>query len=207
MLWKQYELEDTLLKARGDTKLWQSEKGIVEISEDTLAIPIRIEDQHRGFVFHGKGRLLLDTIVDTERGAIGKPVEKELDNSFLMLGNAEEVMENFVEADEEYLAERGYEDRQGFADRAENLCNLFFRDRWHSCGRQNIAGSIFAFPHENGELDILLTKGSKIVYKSLDMTFVSNEDKIVMKSPSGTVCCSYDGGSVFIKGKSVILRR
>ncbi|UCE44239.1 MAG: hypothetical protein JSV57_01775, partial [Candidatus Bathyarchaeota archaeon] len=65
---RRYQLGSTILKTVKAIKLWESERGIVEVSKNTLAISIKLDDQGRGYIFHGHGKLLLDTIVETEEG-------------------------------------------------------------------------------------------------------------------------------------------
>jgi hypothetical protein len=200
MIWKNYQLGNTVSKTSEATMLWQTEKGIIEISKNTLAIPIKLSDKERGYVFHGNGKLLVDTIVETEEGAIGKPVEKELNDPFLMLGNVEEIQKHFTKAGEEDFAKMGYGNQQGFVDRAEELFNQFFKKEGMH-GHQTLSGNrgfIFAFQNQTSKLDILVAKGSKLVYKAMDIVFVSNENKIVLKSPREVVCAS-NGKSVIIK--------
>ena len=200
MIWQNYQLGNTVSKTSEATMLWQTEKGIIEISKNTLAIPIKLSDKERGYVFHGNGKLLLDTIVETEEGAIGKPVEKELNDPFLMLGNVEEIQKHFTKASEEDFAKLGYENQQGFVDRAEELFNQFFKKEGVH-GHRTLSGDrgfIFTFQNQTGKLDILVAKGSKLVYKAMDIVFVSNENKVVLKSPSEVVCTS-NGKSVIIK--------
>jgi len=133
MIRHDYQLGDTISKTTEDTRLWDSEKGIVEIHKDTLAIPIKLDDKERGYIFHGQGKLLLDTIVETEEGAIGDPVEKELNKPFLMLGDPEETNQYLTEASEEDLTRMGYENKQALIDAAEDLFNRFFKNgRSHS---------------------------------------------------------------------------
>jgi len=86
MTWREFQLGSPISKVTETTTLWQAERGIVEISENALAIPIELGDQQKGHVFHGQGKLLLDAIAETDEGAIGKTIEKELDEPFLMLG-------------------------------------------------------------------------------------------------------------------------
>jgi len=203
-----YQLGNAVSKTTEAMTLWKTEKGIIEISNDTLAIPVKLDDEEKGYVLHGKGKLLLDAIVETEEGAIGKPVEKELNEPFLMLGNTEEIRERLTEASEEDLAKMGYESQQGFIARAEDLCDPFFRGRIHSCRCfDGDRGLVFAFPNEDNELDILVAKGSKLVYKAMDIMFVSNNDKVVLKSPDEMICKG-NGKSVIIKrDKTVIIRK
>jgi hypothetical protein len=209
MIWRHYQLGTTISKTTESTKLWDSERGIVEIDQNTLVIPIMLEDEERGHIFHGHGKLLLDTIVETEEGAIGKPVEKELNKCFLMLGGLGETSQHLSEANKEDLAEMGYETQQEFLDEAENLIDRFFRnsktrDRHHFGKHQ---GYIFAFQNQNDKLDILVAKGPKLVYTSKGLVFVSNQNKVVLKSPEEVICSS-NGKSVIINsGKSIIIRK
>ena len=200
MMWQNYQLGSTVSKASEAVTLWQMEKGIVEISKNTLAVPIGLGDKERGYVFHGNGKFLLDSIVETEEGAIGQPVEKELSELFLMLGDTEEIQKHLTEASEEDLAKMGYQNQQEFVDRAEDLCDQFFKKRGvhnHQCLDEH-RGFIFAFQNEISKLDVLVAKGLKLVYKAMDMVFVSSENKVVLKGPSEVVCLS-NGKSVIIK--------
>jgi len=199
-MWQNYQLDNTVSKTSEAVTLWQMEKGIVEISKNTLAVPIELDDKERGYVFHGNGKFLLDSIVETEEGAIGKPVEKELSELFLMLGDTEEIQKHLTEASEEDFAKMGYQNQQEFADRAEDLCGQFFKKKGvhnYQCFDEH-RGFIFAFQNQTSKLDILIAKGSKLVYKAMDIVFVSNENKVVLKSPSEVVCTS-NGKSVIIK--------
>lgn len=199
MMWQNYKLDDAISTATEDIRLRQTEKGVLEISKNTLAISITLSNKRKGYIFHGHGKLLLDSIVETEEGAIGKPVEKEINEPFLMLGDTKEIQKNLTTASEEDLAKMGYENRQGFVAKAEDLCDQFFRGRVHSHQHfDEDSGLIFAFQNENSKLDILIAKGSKLVYKTKDIVFVSNENKVILKSPSEVVCTS-NGKSVIIK--------
>ena len=208
MIWQNYKLGDAVSKALEAITLWKTERGIIEISNGTLVIPIKLDNQEKGYVFHGHGKLLLDAIVETEEGAVGKPIEKELNEPFLMLEDTEEIREHIVEASEEDLAKIGYENKQGFVDRAEDLCAQFFKNRVYSHRRFNgYHGLIFAFPNEDSKFDILLAKGSKLVYKATDIVFVSNKNKAVLKNPDEVVCTGNGKSVVIKKGKSVIIRK
>lgn len=131
MIWQNYQLDDAISKATEDVRLWQSEKGVVEINKSTLAISVKLDNQQKGYVFHGQGKLLIDAIVETEKGAIGKSVEKELNEPFLMLGNIEEIQKRLTRVNEENFAKMSYENQQAFAAKAENLCKKFFEGKVH----------------------------------------------------------------------------
>lgn len=59
-------------------------------------------------------------------------------------------------------------------------------------------GLIFAFSNQNSQPDLLVLSGSKIVYKAKHMTFISNGDRDVLKSPEHMVV-SNRGRYVVIK--------
>ena len=198
MMWQNYHLGNTISKAAEDTRLWQTEKGIVEIGRNTLAVQVVSHDHVKGYVFQGRGKLLLDTIVETEEGAVGKPVEKQIDKPFIMLGNAERTEKRLNPASPENISEAGYKTPREFIDAAEELLNRFFKNgmHYHRCSGDG-EGLIFAFKNENDNLDLLLTKNEKLVYKAMGTVFVSNSARTILKSRE-FVCIS-DGRSVLFK--------
>jgi len=203
MTWQNYQLDNTILKADEALTLWQIEKGIIEISKNTLAIPIKLDKQRKGYVFHGHSKLVLDTIVETQEGAIGKPVEKEINEPFLMIGDTEEIQQHLTIASKEDLTSMGYENEKGFITKAEDLRRKFLGKRRmhaHQCRDEN-NGFIFAFPNETGKLDMLIAKGSKLVYKAIDRVFVSTKNKVVLKTPKEVILSS-DQRSFVIKKES-----
>lgn len=184
MILQKYQLDNTVLKTDDILTLFRTGIGVVEISKKSLAIPVKLDDQVEGYIFHGHGKLLLDTIAETEEGAIGKPIDKEINEPFLMLGNTEEIQPHLNAADKEQVAEMGYENEQDFTTKAEGLLDQFFEKRrlhGHQCCG-NIKGFVFAFPNKTGKLDMLVAKGSRLVYKATDTVFVSHRDKVVMKT-------------------------
>jgi hypothetical protein len=200
MTWQDYQLEDTTLKTSEDKTLWQTEKGVVKIRKNTLVLPIRLDGQRKGYVFHGNGELLLDTIVETEEGALGKPVEKEVSKPFLLLGAKEDVLPSLDTAQREDIQKAGYGDERGFLVEADRFCNrVLGRGRGCNFWRVNVDGGLlFAFSNETDSPDILVVKGSKLVYKTIGVVFVSNEDKSILKG-HGAVVLSHNGKSFLIK--------
>jgi hypothetical protein len=188
MKWQDYQLENTILKTNEAITLLKIEKGIVEISKDTLAIPIKLGGERKGYIFHGHGKLVLDTIVETNKGAVGKPVEKEISEPFLMLGNSE-IEQHFSVANKDDLKMMNYESENEFMTKAEKLFDRFFGRQivhdCHCCGSDD--GLIFAFSNEVGKPDVLVAKGSKLVYKAKDRVFVSNKSKVVLKTPNEVI--------------------
>lgn len=208
MILKKYELDDTVSKVSKEVRLLQTEKGIVELGENALAVLIMLDEIPKGCVFHGQGRLLIDAIVETREGAVGKPIDRELNEPFLMLGDTEDIQKYLTNADEEEFAKMGYENQQRFIAKAEDLRRRFFNGGMQEREASDAEhGSIFAFPNVDSELDILVARGSKLVYNAKSTIFVSNKDKTVLKSP-GEVIVSSNGKSVIIKkGKSVVIEK
>lgn len=185
---KGYELENNILQANEAMTLLKMERGIVEISKDALAIPIKLGDERKGYVFHGHGKLVLDTIVETNRGAVGKPIEREISEPFLMLGGTEEIQHNFSAANKDNLKLMNYESEEEFMAKAEKLFESFLgRQIAHHCHCGSDDGFIFAFSNEVGKSDVLITKGSKLAYKAKDKVFVSNKHKVVLKTPNEVI--------------------
>jgi hypothetical protein len=188
MIWQNYELDNRVLKANEALKLWQTEKGFAEIDKDTLAIPVMLGSKTRGYVFHGNGKLLLDAIVETEEGAFGKPVERELNEPFLMLRSTDEIEPHFDAASIEDLARKSYGSFKDFAFKAEDLFHRILARRACSLQRWSRSkGVILAIPNRIDRLDFLVAKETKVIYRALNMVFVSNENKVILKSPEQTV--------------------
>ncbi len=200
MMPQKYRVGNVLLRTIGPLKLWEAEKGLVEVYESTIALPIFVGEQRRGYVFHGTGKLILDAIVETDAGAIGKPVEKELNQPFLMLGDDEKIREGIQSATDEDLKNKGYQHLGEFAQRAEDLLDRFPRKRLIGCGcLGSQSGSIFLFQSESDKPDLLLLNGSRLVYKSSDTMFALSGRQVVLKDHD-RVAVSVDGKCFVING-------
>jgi hypothetical protein len=199
LTWHDYQLEETVLKATADATLWQTDRGLVKISRNTLAVPIRIGDQRKGYVFHGCGKLMIDAIVETGEGAVGRSIDKELNKPFLLLGAKEELGQRFAAVVEEDLKNAGYEHDQQFIAAAQAICDEFF-DRRIRSGRRRFGvdkGLVFAFPSDTSKMDILLAEDSKLVYKKAGFAFVSSHGNSILKS-RGVVALSRGGRSCVV---------
>lgn len=195
MIWRKYQLDNIVLKTTEPITLWKTEKGLVEINANTLAIPIKHDNQRKGYIFHGHSKLLLDAIVETKKGAVGKSIEKEIKKQFLMLGAKEETAQHLSTANNEDLAKMGYETQEEFIRKAEDLYDRFFGKI--RIGPRCEEGLIFAFQNEAHGLDFLLVKGSKMVYKAAGIVFISNGEKVILKSLKG-IAFLRNGESVII---------
>ena len=202
MKWENYHLDTAVFKTVDKITLWKNEKGIVDIAKDTLTIKVLLDDKPCGYVFHGKGILLLDTIIETEKGAIGNSIEKTLDKAFLMIGRSEETQQQLTETKNEDFT-KNYQNQQQFIETAQHLLDKFF-DKYenrhkHSKTLNTIGGLIFAFQNYADKMDILVVKDSKLVYTSSDKVFVSKGEKVVLTNNENVVVSNH--------GKSIIIER
>lgn len=171
-MWSQHQLQlgKTVLKTKTPITLLQSERAQVEVDSNALAVPIEFGGRQKGYVFHGRGKLILDAIIETDEGAIGKPIEREINEPFLMLGENKEMGQHISVADRENLESMGYQSDQDFLVKAEGLLHKFAgkgllgHNRDCCCGN----GFIFAFPNKTGKLDVLIANGSRLVFKSTE---------------------------------------
>ena len=188
MIWHSYQLDDSVLKTSDSLVLLKTERGLVEIDKDGLAVAVKLDGEVRGYVLQGNCKLALDTIVETREGAIGKPVEKEVKKPFLALGPSEKLQRSLGTANDDDLKKVGYENSQQFLTEAKELLDHFSRRRlgYFNCSHES-EGSIFAFPNEAGGVDILLSDGSKLVYEAVGMIFIADGNKTVLKSPERVI--------------------
>ncbi|MCW4053156.1 MAG: hypothetical protein NWE78_08120 [Candidatus Bathyarchaeota archaeon] len=195
-----YQLGSEILRTTQNATLWKNKKGIVEIAEDVPAVQIRFDEEPCGYIFRGKGRLRVDTIAETEQGAVGKPVDKEINEPFLMLGETKEIQENLKLTDDEDLARLEIGTSQDFLTEAEDLLDKFLQRSSHRNRHRfnnELEGFIFAFQNAKGKLDLLIGKGTKLVYTAVDKVFVSKRNKVVLTS-DGEVAISRPGKSVIV---------
>jgi hypothetical protein len=195
-----FQLGNEILRTTQSTILWRNEKGVVEIAEDVPVVTISFDGKQCGYVFRGRGRLRVDTIAETAQGAVGKPVDKEISEPFLMLGDPEGIQDSLKPADDEDLVRLKIEGTQDFLTAAEELLDKFLQSSSNRHRRRfnNERGSfIFAFQNERGRLDLLVGKGTKLVYTAADKVFVSKGNKVVLTS-DGEVVISRPGKSVVV---------
>jgi len=185
MILQHYELDDTVMRTTESEVLLKNEKSLVEVDKGTLAVAVKSEGQPRGFVFQGKGKLVLDTIVETDEGAIGEPIERDLDKPFLVLGYTAKSGGSLAVAAKEDLEKAGYTDPKLFLEKAGSVLDRFGgRGKINDCGCSSEGGNlVFAFQNEMGRLDLLVVSRSRLVYKASGVVFVADGDKTILKSP------------------------
>jgi hypothetical protein len=196
MIWHHYQFDGKILRANDPLTLWKSDRGSVSVNKDTLAVAITLNGEPQGYIFGGNGKMILDTIVETEQGAVGKPIEKELAEPFLVLGNLQNMESRVTPATSG--------EQKDFLRKAEEVYLKFFAEGQafnFGCRDHRQEGLIFAFADDSGKFDLLILHGSRIVYKAHHIVFVSDEKRVVMRSPESTVV-SHKGKCIIVSGQS-----
>jgi hypothetical protein len=199
MMWKNYELDDKVLELDEDMTLYRSDKVLVSLNKGTRAIAVKRKDRMEGLVFLGHGRLIVDTIVETENGALGKPTERELSDPFFMLGPVEETLKQLREANNEDLQRNGVKTDDLFA-KARNLVDKLQGGRalcsfsYHNEQK----GRVFAFATDEDKLDVLVLNDSRIVFENKGVSFVSIGNHSVLKNADQVVLAT-NGKSLFVR--------
>jgi hypothetical protein len=202
-----YKLGNTPLKISEDTTLLKTERCLITALKDTLALPITFNERVHGYFMHGSGKLVIDTIIETSRGAIGKPTEKDLTKPFVMFGGTEEVRDKMVEADLSSLNRMGYENLENFQRKAEELCEELLGRKMCWTYDEKRHTRIFLFEIDRGSHDMLISRNAKnLVYISTGKVYVFGDNKSLMTSPN-EVLISKPGKSIIIRNENVYVSR
>ena len=194
-----YQLDKTVLKTSRDLTLCRNDRVAFDAKSGCLAVAVRDKDKVRGYVLQGNTKLLIDTIVETEKGAVGNPIDMEVTDPFLMLGKTELV--------EPYLQKTNSEDlsklnaSQGdFLTKAEELVNEHLHaDCCHGHRHFNDeGGTIFMLPNGGDGHNVLQVQGSNVIYAGKEISFISNPHKSVLKT-NDHVIVSDGGRSVVVQ--------
>jgi hypothetical protein len=194
-----YKLGSTPLKMGEDVRLLKTDKCLITALKDTLALPITFNGKVHGYFLHGSGKLVIDTIIETSRGAIGEPTERKLAEPFLMLGEAEEVRDKTTEAELSDLNRAGYENLEAFQKRAGELCEEMLKREmcWTYDGKRRTR--FFLFEIDGGDYDLLVSRNAKnLVYVSGKKIHVFSGNKSLMTRPNEVW--------VYKPGKSIVIR-
>jgi hypothetical protein len=201
-----YRLGETPFKTARDITLLKNERCLTKVFKDTLCLSIFADEKPIGYVFHGTGQFVIDSIVETKRGAVGKPTVKDLKQPFIMIGNITKIEDNLTSADSTDLNRMGYEDIEGFVQTANRLCERFLHRGRTRLPRDMRDTLVFAFAESRGEFDIVVLKGDSLVYKSKEKVFVSKRDKTVLKCPE-VVVSSKRGKTVIIASNRFLVEK
>ena len=200
-----YKFDSKPLKLLSNLDLLKTERCLVKVENGTLALPILIDDGALGYVFHGSGQFIMDTIIETKKGAVGKSTDKELTQPFIMLGKVA-AMENMVStADSSDLNRLGYSSAEAFVKAADDFCSRFMKGKKYCGNLEAENGYIFAFP-DSECFDILVSKENKLFYTSKERVFVFKEGKEVLTSPEQIVV-SKGGKAVVIADGDILIEK
>jgi hypothetical protein len=206
MKYLNYKLSNESLKIVEDATLLKNERCVVDALEGSLALPILIDEKVQGYVFHGTGKLVVDSIIETTKGAVGKPTVKDLKHPFMMLGGAEEIKDNLGNADAPDLQNAGYESVDAFIEQAEELCGRLLKGKNCHVDFNGKDSRLFAFLNEEDKLDILVSKNDKLVYKSENKVYLSKGSKSVLKRPK-EIIVSKKGKTVVIANNGILIEK
>jgi len=202
------ELGNQPQKLTQDTTLLQNQKCIIKATAGTLTLPILIHNTTSGYLFIGKGEFTLDAIVETARGAIGKPIARTLspDQPYLMLGESTTLNQNLAPVTIQDLTNMGYRNTDEFLKKANNTFGQFAH-RQH--GHINIEGDshIFAFATEHNKWDILVAKRDKLVYTSKHRVYVSRDNGESVSLSPAQILVAKKGKTVVIDNGNILVDR
>ncbi len=195
-------LGNDVYKTTQETTLLRSPKCVVMVQGGALAAPIHIRERPAGYVLCGTGRFSLDAIIETSRGAVGKPIVRELDKPFIILVKKEGPSPSLSPATGEDISKVGYRNAKEFVEVALDTCERFFCKRntfWHH------DKSLFAFP-QNNKFEILLSSHDGTTYVAKDTVYVLKGDKQVLKRPRETVVVKC-GKLVVVKDGQILVEK
>ncbi len=201
-----YRLGDKPLKTVEDITLLQNDRCIVTALKDTLALPIIINGETEGYVFHRAGKLLLDSVIETSKGVIGKPIDRDLKELFLMIGGTKEIKESLDHADSLDLSKLGYESPEAFSKSAKKFCRSLLKRKFGRIDLDKKEARVLAFQNIDAKPDILVSKGDKLAYTSRKNVYVFKGDKGVLKRPREVVV-SKKGKTIVVNDRNVLVER
>jgi len=184
------ELGNDVYKVTQETTLIRDLKCLIAIHEGTLAAPLYVQDKPAGYVFHGAGRFGLDAIIETRRGALGKPIAKELSDPFIMF-TRRDLFSSMLPATAEDLAKVGYENAKVFLERALKMCKRFLAPGHHvNLGSWPDNKKIFVFP-QNDKFEILMSSDESTTYVAKGKVYVFKGNKQVLTGPREVVVAKH----------------
>jgi len=191
-----------------DTILLRNDKCIIKTAEGTLTLPILVDDNPSGHLFIGKGEFTLDAIIETTRGAIGKPMTRNLtpNQPFLMFNATKNLNENLTPASTQDLSNMAYRSTDEFLKKADDTLDQFVRRRH---GHFDIESDthIFAFATEHGRWDILVAKQNKLVYASKHRVYVSRDNGESVSVGPAQILVAKKGKTVVIDKGNILVDR
>lgn len=206
MRFLRYSLGEELLKTVEDVTLLQNERCLTKVFKDTLCLPVLVDEKVFGYVFHGTGKLMIDSLIEATRGAVGKSTIKDLNQSFIMLGNTREIKNKLVSVDSADLNKLGYKDIEDFVEMADGLCGHLWYKGMNRLSQDMTEKVVFAFAESKSKFDMLVLKGDNLIYTSREKVFVSKKNKTVLTSPEQVVVAK-GGKTVIIANDRVLVEK
>jgi len=198
-------LGNDVYKVTQETTLIRNSKCLVTVQEGTLAAPLYVRDKPAGYVFHGAGQFSLDAIIETRRGALGKPIAKELGDPFIMLARGD-FSSSMSPATAEYLAKMGYENAEVFIERALKTCKGFLDHNRHvNLDFWSNNKKIFALP-QNDKFEILVSSDDSTTYVAKDGVYVFKGNEQVLTGSKEIVVAKH-GRFVAIKDGQILIEK
>ncbi len=176
-----------------------NERARVEVERGALFVHVRM-GQSEGYFVDGRGRLLVDRIVETELGAMGAPEKRRIDGPFIFFGLSSHL--DIGPATQEDIMARQYTGCDELFGVGGRMCKAF----WNCAGRQGPGrdGSLLAFPRGDA-FDVLVVKGASTVYRDGKGSFVCNDQGIVIANSSGEIVVNKGGRTVVVRNGEVAL--
>jgi len=208
MLLTYMKLSDQPQKLTQDATLLQNQKCIVKAYASTLTLPILIDNTPSGHLFIGKGEFTIDAIIETTRGAIGKPITRTLspDKPFLMISEAHSLNKILTPASTQDYSDIGYKNKEELLKTANSTFDHFAHRRH---GQHDIKpdAHIFAFATEHDKWDILVAKKDKLVYTSKHRVYVSRDNSESVSVGPSEILVAKKGKAVVIDKGNILVER
>ncbi|MEM2142105.1 MAG: hypothetical protein QXS20_05095 [Candidatus Thorarchaeota archaeon] len=169
-------------------RIISTDHALVELLPGCTWLPLKKDNQNVGIAFKGPFRLMVDTIVDTARGAIGRSLSYNLDQTSVYLGRADPSAVSRPSTDDE-------------TESAGEGNSETFHERMRNSVEEILSRSVKELKVLEGR-DILLGEGKGrkqivLICRGSDMLF----------SYEGTAYIHAGGTSALVDGSVVTLNR
>ena len=207
MMQYSYKLSAEVYKLAQEATFIENEKCRITMEANTLTSKVYIEGGMEGYVLHGEGKFILDAIIETRGGAVGKSIVKELDKPFITItAQGRSLNIALSPATLEDLRKVGYENLKAFIEKADELLRKFFKKgRRINLEHLDRGFKVFAFP-TNDTFEVLLASKDSAIYARKEGSYIFKGDKQVATG-LGEVMISKSGKLVVIKGGEILVMK
>lgn len=191
-------------KLSKDLTLLQNEKCLITVRGGTLALPILVEGNPRGYFFIGMGQFILDAIIDTPKGAIGKSLFADLNRPFLMFSADNTIVEDLVPASDQDVSNIGNANLEDFLLKANDV--FAHITMVHNKYLKVEKGTqMFAFFSPDKTWDILLAKEDKLIFTSRNKVYIFKDLVGDTKSNPQHIHFAENGKTVIIEKNNILI--